>query len=129
MTKISVAEDCGNAPKKEYVREFNVAFAEADVEKILDMFSDEAEWDMVGNTTYRGKNEIREALQTAKLQKAEELQIDNILSHGNRCSANGTLVFKDVSIYFSDVYVFSSHAVGARIKKLISYAIESEATT
>ena len=126
MTKIYVTEDCGNAPKKEYIREFNIAFAEADVEKILSMFSDDAEWVMVGNTAYHGKIEIEKALRAAKLKEAEELLIDNILSHGNRCSANGMLVFKDVSIHFSDVYTFSRHAADAKIKKLISYAIESE---
>jgi len=57
--------------------------------------------------------------------QAQELTIDNILSHGNRGAANGTMTFKGLKVEFCDVCVFTSHASDAKIKKLISYVFDS----
>lgn len=124
MVKIIVEEDCGNAPKKEYVRDFNIAFAQNDVDKVLSMMTDDATWRMVGGETYQGGVAIRQALQKMGEAEAQELRLDHILSHGNQCAADGLITYKNSKVAFCDVYVFSSHAKDAKIKELISYAIE-----
>src|SRR5690606_4836330 len=120
-----ISEDCRNAPKKEYVKEFNIAFAKSETEKILDMMTDDAVWELIGDKTYHGKEQIKQALKAMSTRAAKELIVDNILSHGNKCAANGTVVFAAGKSHFSDFYIFSSHARDAKIKRLISYGIES----
>lgn len=88
------------------------------------MLADDAEFNLVGGAVYKGKENIKKALENMGMQKAKELVIDNILSHGNRCAANGTLVYNDQKVHFSDIYIFSSHSSGAKIKSLVSYGIE-----
>ena len=41
MTKVIAPEDCANAPKKEFIRDFNIAFAENKTEKILEYMADD----------------------------------------------------------------------------------------
>jgi len=62
--KLNIGEDCGNSPKKSYLRDFLIAFAEADTRKILDMLADDMEWVMVGRQTLTGKQEIEQELKS-----------------------------------------------------------------
>src|SRR4051812_3535537 len=55
MVKVNVQPDCGNAPKKIFLRDFMIAFANNDVSFILDSLADDAVWDVVGETTVNGK--------------------------------------------------------------------------
>lgn len=125
MTKIVCAEDCGNAPKKQYIKDFNIAFAKADVKEVLSMLTDDAEWEIVGEKLVRGKAAIQNELERMNAGPADELHIENLISHGNICAANGVMKFNDTNpVAFCDVYTFSSHAKSAKIKKMTSYAIE-----
>lgn len=126
MVKVQVAEDCGDTPKKQLVKDFNIAFAESNTEKILDIMTGDATWTLVGDNTYQGKDNIRVALEKMQIAEAKELKIDNIISNGNRCVANGTMVFADGVIGFCDLYVFDSYARDAKIKKLVSYGVDLE---
>jgi ketosteroid isomerase-like protein len=58
MTKVTISEDCENAPKKEFIKDFNIAFAKEDIDYILDCFADDAHWEMVGAQSWDGKEEI-----------------------------------------------------------------------
>ena len=55
----------------------------------------------------------------------EAVTIDNIITHGNVASVNGTLTEVQGAIYgFCDVYAFTSFAKTAKIKTITSYLIE-----
>jgi hypothetical protein len=125
MTKVTISEDCDNAPKKQFIKDFNIAFAKEDTAFILDCFADDAHWEMIGGASWAGKAAIAEALQSMDGGEASELIIDNILSHGRRCAANGVLKYPDgSSVAYCDIFVFTSHAVDAKIQTLTAYAIE-----
>jgi hypothetical protein len=126
MVKVVIDEDCENAPKKQYIRDFNIAFAKSDTSRLLSMVSDDVSWTMVGTKTIEGKAAVGKELQTMLETKATALIVDSIISHGNRCAASGVLEYGDGgSGAFCDMYVFTSHGKNARIKDVTSYAIET----
>jgi hypothetical protein len=126
MTKIVCRDDCDNAPRKGLLRDFNAAFANNDVEAILDYLAADIEWRVIGNRTFQGKEAVEGGLrEMAGDEPAVELRIDHILTHGKEAALDGVLTFESGrQIAFCDVYVFSGHARSARIREMISYAIE-----
>lgn len=124
MTKITIDADCENAPKKQYVKDFNVAFAHSDMKKVVEMMSDDAEWIVVGKGRWSGKESIEKILQEMNTPKANELYLEHILSHGRLCSANGVITYKNSQVAFCDVYEFENHGKEAKIKKMTSYPID-----
>lgn len=124
MTKITVKEDCGNAPKKEFIRDFNLAFAENKKEKILEFMDEEITWNMIGGKVMHGHKEAMEFLQSMGEDVAEELVVETIVTHGDSAAANGEIRYKEMTVAFCDVYQFSGHDKNAKIKTLTSYGIE-----
>lgn len=126
MTTITVDEDCGNSPKKAFLRDFNVAFAEADVEFILENVSDNIEWITVGDRETHGKDGLEAALEEMTGSDVAEMTIDHIITHGATGAVDGTLVLESGEVYaFCDVYEFSSHGKNAKIQTMRSYVIET----
>lgn len=124
MTKILIDTDCNNAPKKQYIKDFNIAFAHAELEKVSDMMSDDAVWVIIGKGEWSGKKDIKKMLSDMNVSEADELLLENILSHGKLCSANGYITYDKDKIAFSDVYEFEGHGKNVKIKKMTSYPIE-----
>lgn len=124
MIQVTVAEDCGNAPKKQCIRDFLVACANADIESAASMLEDGIVLTIPGQVSLAGKDVVKEQLRTdASRKKVTELVIDNILSHGDRGAANGILIFENGrKVAFSSFYVFSSHSKDAKIKEITVYS-------
>lgn len=126
MTKVIVSKDCGNSPKNSFLEKLTVAFAKGDAELILSKVSDDVRWKIVGEKEIRGKDDLAETLEELKKDKAAELKIAHIVSHGKAGAVDGTLKLKDKKTRaFCDVYEFSN-AKGTSVKKIISYRIESD---
>ncbi len=124
MLKITVNADCDNAPKKLLLRDLNIAFARADVEGILDKFTDGIRWQIIGEADLRGKAAVREALEAMKSAVAAELVIHSIITHGREGAVNGIITMEQGgSVAFCDVCQFAS-ATGKKIKSMKSYAVE-----
>lgn len=124
MPKIIVSADCGNSPKKLFLKECNVAFAEGDISFIIDNVSDDITWNIVGDKFIQGKNDFAEALKDMKNKAVVELTIHNIITHGKEGAVNGTLILENEEQYaYCDVYQFSG-AKGANLKSIQSYVIE-----
>ena len=124
MTKIISSPNCGNSPKMEFLKEFNIAFAKGIVEFIAESITDDIIWNIIGDKKIEGKEKFTEELEKMKSEKATELIIDQILSHGKEGSTNGIMKMKNGKKYaFSDFYKFKS-AKGAKIKSITSYVIE-----
>ena len=49
MTKIISSPDCGNSPKMELLKEFNIAFAKGDVKFITESVTDDIVWNIIGD--------------------------------------------------------------------------------
>lgn len=127
MVRVTGGQDCGNAPKKLLLRDFNIAFANGDVDTLLDNVSDDVCWTMVGASEVVGKEAFAAALGEMSGAEVEELVLHHIITHGNVGSVNGVLKFKNGKAFgFCDVYRFSSHAKDAKIKEMTSYVIQIE---
>lgn len=125
MVKINVKDDCGNAPKMKFIRDFQIAYAKKDSETILNSLDEKATWDMVGHTIFDGKEAIRDALPEMLNGTVTELTMEHIMTHGKVGSANGVMTYKDGTVIaFCDVFEFTNHAKDAVLKKVTSYAVE-----
>lgn len=124
MTKITVKTDCGNAPKREFLKEFNIAFAKENIGFLTESVTDNIVWNIVGDKKIAGKKNFTDELEKMKTEKAAELILDQILSHGKEGAANGVMKMQNGKKYaFSDFYEFNS-AKGAKLKSITSYVIE-----
>ena len=81
MTKLTIHADCRNALKKLVLRDLNIAFAHSDVGAIIDHFTDDILWQMVGEADLRGKNAVRAALEAMKDTVTSEPIIHSIITH------------------------------------------------
>ncbi len=124
MTKLTINADCGNAPQKLILRELNIAFARADVEAILKIFTDDIHWRIIGEANLRGKETVRAALEAMKDTVTTELTIHSIITHGPEAAVNGIITTEQGGTFaFCDVYHFTS-ASGKKINAMTSYVID-----
>ena len=124
MTRIISSPNCGNSPKMEFLKDFNIAFAKGNVEFIVDSVTDDVIWNIIGDKKLDGKKTFEEELEKMKSEKSTELIIDQILSHVKEGAANGIIKMQNGKKYaFSDFYKFKG-AKGAKIKSITSYVIE-----
>ncbi|WP_413375163.1 nuclear transport factor 2 family protein [Alkalihalobacillus sp. 1P02AB] len=116
--------DCSNSPKREQLRDFNIAFAKADIESIVSFVADDITWNMVSeNQTFQGKAAFVEVLEQMKEQKATKLEISQIITHGKTGATNGVLTFGEQKYGFCDVYVFTGAGKDAKLKEITSYVL------
>ena len=86
MIKINIGTDCGNSPKKQFLKEINIAFAKSDSDFLIASVSDKIIWDIIGDRKIEGKENFAEELEKMKSQKASELIIEpNFNSRKRRC--------------------------------------------
>ena len=124
MTKITIHADCGDAPKKQLLRDLNIAFAHADVETILACFSDDIHWHIIGEADMRGKAAVREALDSMQDVVTRELIVHSIISNGREGAINGEIITEDGRrVAFCDLCQFASTA-GKEILSMMSYTLE-----
>ena len=128
MVKVSTGEDCGNAPKKAFVLDFLIANASGDTEKALSMVADDVRIELVGREVHEGKSAFAEILRRDDAA-IDELEVHNILSHGDRCAANGVWYFADGgTVAFNSMYRFNGHGKNAVLRQIDTYSIVMEKT-
>lgn len=120
---ISIPDDCGNSPRKRFIADFNRAFAEVDVDFVLDHVSDDIVWEMVGDKEVNGKTAMRGLMVSMMAGKASSLVLHSVITHGRAAAANGELHYPgEETISFCDVYAFTK-TTGNTVKRITSYAI------
>jgi hypothetical protein len=125
MIQIHVEEDCGNAPKKVQIRDFTIALAQHQPDRLLEELAENVRWNQVGNSVLEGKDAVAQAISAMPQTKASELTIKTVMTHGNVGAADGVVTTQDGATYaFCDVYRFSSNAKNAKIKEITSYLIK-----
>lgn len=126
MTELVVEEDCGNAPKKQKLKEFYTELAAGDVEAILSRLTDDVRWTIVGEVSHDGKEAVEGYLEQILAAEYEEIHVDNIITHGYSGAANGTTTSSDGDMYgFCEVFTFDSPTNTADIEAIDSYVIET----
>lgn len=124
MSKILSSPNCGNSPKMEFLKQFNIAFAEWNIAFLTKNVTDNIVWNIIGDKKVEGIKAFTKELEKMQSIKASELRIDQILSHGKEGAANGVKTMENGKEYaFSGFYVFQS-AKGVKIKAITSYCME-----
>lgn len=124
MIKISVKSGCENAPKKEFLKTINIAFAKGNSDFLIDCVTDNMTWNIIGDKKIEGKDEFAKVLETMKAKKVSELILDSVLTHGKEGAVSGAIIMQNGEHYgFSDFYEFSG-AKASKIKSITSYVIK-----
>ena len=124
MAQINVQVDCGNSPKKAFLRDFNIAFAEGNADYIINAVTDDIVWTIVGDKRVIGKDDFTKTIHEMEDFFIKELTIHTIITHGREASVNGVMVMPDGKCYsFCDIYHFKN-TTSTDIKSMMSYVIE-----
>lgn len=118
-------DDCGNAPKKAFLKKFNISFAQNDLAFLSENITDDFHWNIIGQYQIQGKEKVIEILKENQNNKVTELRINTIITHGYHGSVNGTQIVENKKKYaFCNVYQFASSRNNSKIKEMASYLIE-----
>jgi len=129
VAKVNVSTDCGNAPKKELLRDFTVAFTTDSPDFILENIAHDVHWVIVGDKAIEGKEQMAKELPEMLDGSMVELNIDSIITHGDEGAVSGNMKFKEGKTFgFCDLYKFASHSGDAKIKTITSFIIETPTT-
>jgi hypothetical protein len=125
MVTVNVKPDCGNAPRKFFLRDYHIALANHNLTLILESIADDIQWERVGAQILKGKAEFERTVEDMRDEKLQMVTIDNIITHGNTAAVNGTFTRIGGAVYgFCDVYTFTSNAKNAKIQSITSYLIK-----
>lgn len=121
--KLRIKPDCGNAPKKELIKNLTIYFASYNIRKVMKYLDEDFKWTLVGDESIVGKETFGAALKKMSQNKATELTIHSIVTHGKEASVNGEMQMQDGNKFgFADFYEFSS-AKGTLVKSILSYVV------
>jgi len=124
MAKIFVQPDCGNAPKKLFLKDLYSSLAEGDVSWLEDNLLDDVVWHIAGVGEISGKEGYMAEIKTSVFKNVRELHIDTMITHGPEVSVSGRiLATRGKEISFCDIYTFAS-AGSYKIKKVVSFVVE-----
>ncbi|MEQ9468426.1 MAG: nuclear transport factor 2 family protein [Ekhidna sp.] len=124
MTRISIHPDCGHSPKKEFLKNFNIAFATGDADFLINSVSDDIHWIIYGDKEIQGKEAFRNEMNIMKDYTADELQIHHILTHGKEAAISGEMKMGNRTYAFCDLYEFTS-AGSQEIRGMKTYIIKT----
>lgn len=111
--------------KGKFLKKFNEAFAKSDISFILENVTDNISWTAIGDFSVKGKEEFAKALEKMKSEEAYQINIKNIITHGDSAAVDGTMKMpnSDKTYAFCDIYKFSGFK-NPKVKELTSYVIE-----
>ncbi|MFC3199916.1 nuclear transport factor 2 family protein [Parapedobacter deserti] len=124
MVELDIRADCGNSPRREFLKDFNSAFANGDVPYITAHLTDDIVWDMVGDKKISGKTDMLKELALMQDSPVKKMVLHTVVTHGREASANGEMHMASGDVYaFCDVYTFAK-TTGTAIKAITSYVIQ-----
>lgn len=124
MMKVNIKTDCGNSPKSELIKNLTIFFASYNLSQLVHYFEDNIKWTLVGDAPIVGKDQFINALQKMEQNKAIELTIHGIVTHGKEAAIHGEMLMQDGNHFgFSDFYVFTSVKAN-KVKSIMSYVIK-----
>lgn len=124
MVELDIRIDCGNSPRKEFLKEFNSAFAKGDVPAIAKHLAEDVTWDIVGDKRIEGKVAMVGELTSMKNSQVKKMILHTVVTHGREASANGEIHMATGDVYaFCDVYAFAK-TTGTQLKSISSYVIK-----
>lgn len=122
MVTVQSPPDCGNAPRKEVLRDLVVALAGRDGGTVAALVGENVEWNLVGGTVLRGREAVR--AWAAGLPEAKEVAFGALLTHGREAGVDGMVETADGTRYaFCHVLRFPGTARTAKITEIRSYVL------
>lgn len=117
--------------REKFLRKFNEAFVNNDINFIIDSVEENITWTMVGEETVIGKEEVAKLMNKMEGPSELDLKINSIIAQGNTAAVDGTMNMTDKegkrkSYGFCDVYKFSG-SKEQKILELKAYVIEIKA--
>lgn len=115
------------ANRKDIVQRINEGFAENNLEKVLSFCTDDITWTMVGDTTVRGKEPIRQWMGSMDPQPPQ-LRIQQIIAEGDSVVARGDMMMQErkdgpsIPYTFCDIYRFA----GDKVVELTAFVIRTD---
>jgi ketosteroid isomerase-like protein len=115
------------ANRKEIVQRINDGFAENNLEKVLAFCTDDLIWTMVGDTTVRGKDSIREWMASMDPQPPK-ITIRQTVAEGDCVVTHGDMSMQEkkggpsVPYTFCDIYRFA----GDKVAELTAFVIRTD---
>lgn len=123
MLTVHQEPDCGNAPRREVLKDLVVAIATRDSDVVDALIADDVVWTLVGGETLTGRGAVTDWV--AAGPEVDELTFGSVLTHGRGASVDGVHRLVDESeTGFSHVLRFSSTAKTAKISGVKSYLID-----
>ena len=101
-----------------------VAFARRDTDFLLDSVADDIHWNIVGETSIRGKDGLEQAIESIPQDcEVTEITINHVVTHGKVGAVNGIIMCKNDRTYeFCSVYEFGN-TKGTNVRDITSYII------
>ena len=122
MVKIHDEPDCGNAPRKEILRDFVGSLAERNSEHVTSLLADDIAWRIVGERTLTDRDTVLKWV--TALPKVDQVVFGSLLTHGRGASADGVFHLADgTQSAFCHVLRFAGAAKTAKIVGINTYAI------
>ncbi|MFQ4149579.1 hypothetical protein AAGW05_12925 [Arthrobacter sp. LAPM80] len=122
MVKIHDEPDCGNAPRKEIVRDFVVSLAERNSEHVMSLLAEDIAWKIVGDRILTDRETVLRWV--TGLPKVDQVVFGSLLTHGRGASADGVFYLADgTQSSFCHVLRFASAVKTAKIVGVNTYAI------
>jgi uncharacterized protein len=115
------------ANTKDIVKKVNAAFAQNNMEGFLDFCADDVEWTMIGDTTKKGKESIREWMGSMP-PEAPKFDVAHVVAEGDFVACFGDMTMQDeqkveVPYSYCDLYRFK----GGKIAELRSWVVKTAA--
>ena len=115
------------ANRREIVQRINEGFAENNLEKVLSFCTDDLIWTMVGDTTVKGKDSIRDWMASMDPQPPK-ITIRQTVAEGDSVVTRGDMSMQDtkggpaVPYTFCDIYRFA----GDKVAELTAFVIRTD---
>ncbi|HSP40345.1 MAG TPA: nuclear transport factor 2 family protein [Gillisia sp.] len=113
--------------KEDFLRKFNNAFIEHDINYIIDSTTNDILWTMVGDKTIRGKEDLAVAMNEMKDTSGLEISVDTMIIDGDKAAVDGNMSFEDKqgnrkTYGFCDLYKFRNDGE-LKISEMRSYIV------
>ena len=122
--EINIPNDCGNAPRKIFLKDFHVALAEGDIRFLEKHVTEAISWEIIGCKSIETKARYLEEVRHYPQWNVQKLTIDAIITHGNDAAVHGKFTTADGNEFaFSDLYKFKG-SKGFDVKSRKSFLIK-----
>ena len=123
MANIQIQPDCGNAPRKLFLRDLLIAIVDGNMKQMQEIIPENISWDIVGKKQITSQEQYLKELKGHALWKAKELIVETIITHGPLASVSGQITAADKTTYkFCNVYQFKS-AGSATLNSITTFLI------